>query len=412
MSFKHDDFISKIMVKVLTKERFFASIAMSMFYKADESIPTAATDGYGVYYNPAFISSMTSDEQVGVMLHEILHAALCHVVRRGSRDPFIWNIAADIGINGQILASGYTLPKGCVIDKNLQDLATEEIYEKLIKEGKNLAQQQQNCSGNGKNKQKEGQNQGNQPGQCSGNQPGSGKGVYEHTYDHINKAYGVKKGEFVEDMIDSDATLSEDQKRQMKEEWRRRMQRAKMAGSTPAGMKREMDAFGASKIPWQNILRKWVVNFATDFTGYDRRFIYKKNYFDALDGEKLKVHCCVDTSGSVDNVVLGKFYTEVNSILRCYSEVEMDLYFCDTTLYGPYSITKKTAKPQAEGGGGTCFEPIFDALKGKRKELVIYLTDGYGSFPTNPSVETIWVVIEGGLESERFPFGRVIRMSE
>lgn len=402
-SFNHDDLISRIMLKILNKERFFASLAMSMWYREDPSIPTAATNGHGVMYNKDFVQGMSSDEQVGVFLHEILHAALCHVPRRGSRDGFIWNIACDININGQILASGYSLPQGCVIDKDLQDLSSEEIYEKLIQEGKQRQQKQQ--SGN------QGNNKGNNQPQNGGKGSPSDKTPLEHTYDHIADKYGMKKDQFFEDMLDGDE-LTDEQKKELKDMWTRRMQQAKLAGKTPAGMKRELEAFGASKIPWQELLRKWTVSHSSDFCAYDRRFIYAGEYNDALDGEKLKVHCCVDTSGSVDNVVLGKFYTEVNSILRCYDNVEMDLYFCDTDLYGPYPITKTTQKPDAQGGGGTRFEPIFEKLKKKRKELVIYLTDGYGSFPSKPGVDTIWVVIEGGLESDRFPFGRVIRMSE
>lgn len=402
-AYNHDDLVSKIMLKVLSKERFFASLAMSMGYREDSSIPTAATNGRDVMYNRDFICGMSSDEQVGTFLHEILHAALCHVPRRGSRDAFIWNIACDININGQIINSGYSLPQGCVFDRDLQDLSSEEIYEKLIQEGKKRQQQsQQNQSGNGKS---------NQNGKGGSSSPQDDKSPQEHTYDHIADKYKVNKEQFFEDMLEGEE-LTEEQKKELRDMWTRRMQQAKLAGRVPAGMKREMDAFGSSKVPWNEVLRRWTVSHASDFNAFDRRFIYRGDYNDALDGEKLKVHCCVDTSGSVDDIVLGKFYTEVNSILRCYENVEMDLYFCDTELYGPYAITKRTAKPKAEGGGGTRFEPIFDHLKKKRKELVIYLTDGYGSFPEKPGVETIWVVIEGGLESDRFPFGRVIRMSE
>lgn len=402
-SFDHDTFISKIMLKILKQERFFASLAMSMGYREDPNIPTAATNGREIMYNKDFMTSMSGEEQTGVILHEILHAALCHVIRRGSRDPFIWNIACDININGQITNCGYKLPQGCVFDKDLQDLSSEEIYEQLIKKGKEREQNGGQGNTQGQGKQKGGGNQ-----QPSGS---GGKTTQEHTYDHIADKYGIKKDKFFEDMLEGDE-LTEEQKKELKDMWTRRMQQAKLAGKTPAGMTRELDAFGASKIPWHEVLRRWTVSHASDFNNFDRRFIYRGEYNDALDGEKLKVHCCVDTSGSVDDVVLGKFYTEVNSILRCYENVEMDLYFCDTELFGPYPITKRTAKPQAKGGGGTCFEPIFDKLKKKKKELVVYLTDGYGSFPSKPGVETIWVVIEGGLESDRFPFGRVIRMSE
>lgn len=43
--------------------------------------------------------------------------------------------------------------------------------------------------------------------------------------------------------------------------------------------------------------------------------------------------------------------------------------------------------------------------------MCIYFTDGYGSFPkTPPETPVLWVVVPGGLESIRFPFGEVARM--
>jgi predicted metal-dependent peptidase len=41
----------------------------------------------------------------------------------------------------------------------------------------------------------------------------------------------------------------------------------------------------------------------------------------------------------------------------------------------------------------------------------VYLTDGYGSFPTEePRVPVLWVVTPGGLADEQFPFGEVVRL--
>ena len=74
-------------------------------------IPTAATDGLVLFFNKDFLFSLSSSEQNALMLHEVLHMALLHVSRRESRDPYIWNIAADIVVNDlikkEIQASSY-----------------------------------------------------------------------------------------------------------------------------------------------------------------------------------------------------------------------------------------------------------------------------------------------------------------
>jgi len=43
--------------------------------------------------------------------------------------------------------------------------------------------------------------------------------------------------------------------------------------------------------------------------------------------------------------------------------------------------------------------------------VLIYLTDGYGTFPeTEPDQPVLWVVTAGGLASHNFPFGSVARL--
>ena len=45
-------------------------------------------------------------------------------------------------------------------------------------------------------------------------------------------------------------------------------------------------------------------------------------------------------------------------------------------------------------------------------DAMIYMTDGYGDFPEECPVPTLWAVPESGLKSENFPFGEVLRIPE
>jgi predicted metal-dependent peptidase len=70
-------------------------------------------------------------------LHEVLHAALLRVLRRGVRDAQLWNIAADIVVNGIVHQQGcFELPPGGIRDRQLEHLRVEEIYELLEKQVK------------------------------------------------------------------------------------------------------------------------------------------------------------------------------------------------------------------------------------------------------------------------------------
>ena len=83
-----------------------------------KKIDTAATDGINIFVNKDFLLSLSSTQQNALMLHEVLHMALLHVTRRGSRDPKIWNIAADIVVNDLIIRNtSFRLPKDAIIDK-------------------------------------------------------------------------------------------------------------------------------------------------------------------------------------------------------------------------------------------------------------------------------------------------------
>ena len=81
------DLISASVIRIRSRAPFFG--ALILFAKIEENldIPTAATDGKKVYFNPKFLATLSPTELDGVMLHEVLHAALLHNERRGERDP-------------------------------------------------------------------------------------------------------------------------------------------------------------------------------------------------------------------------------------------------------------------------------------------------------------------------------------
>ena len=131
------DVISKCILQVRKECHFFG--AMMLFANIIESkkIDTAATDGINIFVNKDFLLSLSSNQQNALMLHEVLHMALLHVTRRGSRDPKIWNIAADIVVNDLIIRNTpFRLPKDAIIDKSFRDCSVEFIYEALLKKNK------------------------------------------------------------------------------------------------------------------------------------------------------------------------------------------------------------------------------------------------------------------------------------
>ena len=111
---------------------FFGTLALFAELRVSEEVETAQTDGKTLWFNPLFVDNLSSVQLCGLVVHELLHAALQHVVRRREREATIWNIAADIVVNGMIRSdTHYELPEGGVEDRELAHLSVEEIYEQL-----------------------------------------------------------------------------------------------------------------------------------------------------------------------------------------------------------------------------------------------------------------------------------------
>jgi len=388
--------LSGALIRLRMHSPFFAALALFARTEIREEIPTAATDGRNIYWNPRFLQSLTPREVLGVLLHEVLHAALLHTVRRGIRDPLLWNIAADIVVNGMIDAevnrpgggphgmpsssSPFALPSGAVRDPALASFSVEEVYELIQKDPK--------------------------------------KRELADAWRDLLEGWGG-------------AADLEGRRAELEAHWRTAhaqaatLLRGAGRGSLPAELLRELSMLEASRLDWRSHLWRFLVRTPVDFCHFDRRFFGRGLYLETLDGESVRVHVAIDTSGSIDDKILAQFLGEVQGILRTYPHILCDLYYVDARAYGPYRLTADidaSAFPRPQGGGGTDFCPFFEAVREASQSddtgfgstgdaICVYLTDGFGSFPDPaPDYHTLWVVTAGGLDLEKFPFGETVRL--
>ncbi len=373
--------VSATLLRICQRSPFFATLALHAKIKITAELPTAATDGRDVFVNPEFFNGLTPAAQEGLLLHEVLHAALLHVPRRSTRDPKLWNIAADIVINGMLIRDGYTLPEGGVRDAAREHLATEEVYEALLKDAKQPPElaMADLMEGDGP------------PGASAGNDK------------------------------DAPAANAASNKAELEGRWKKALQDARMvaqsslAGDVPAHLQREIGQLLRSQIDWRSYLWRYLVQTPTDFGAFDRRFVGNGMYLETIAGETVHVHVCVDTSGSIAGGEINIFMAEVQSILLAYPHLRCELYYADAGLHGPFTLTAGSALPKPIGGGGTDFRPFFKYLEQHADHhataVAVYLTDGYGDFPAlTPAIPTLWVVTPGGKAMDDFPFGETIRL--
>lgn len=371
--------VSKALLTVRTQAPFFSALALFAPIEIISTVPTAATDGRRLLFNPDFWQKLTAEERAGVLLHELLHAALLHVPRRGTRDPLLWNIAADIVVNGIVAQQRWcALPQGHIREKELEHLTVEEVYHQMRTDPK---------------------------------------------YRDLIAAVYLGMGDLLPPSEEVAGALGAEWRARIADYWAKAMAQAQVVaqgqgqGNLPAGLQRELGAIGPARINWRTHLWRFLVQTPTDFQGYDRRLIGRGYYLEALQGESVRVAVCVDTSGSVGGREMELFLSEVQGILGAYPLVQCDLYYADAEAHGPFPLTASDAVPPPVGGGGTDFRPFFQAITqnddAAPPALCVYLTDGFGAFPeAAPDLPVLWVITPGGLDLAQIPFGESVRLLE
>ena len=186
------DMIYDIKRKILTKYSRFGSVLASakIEYRDDLPFHTAATDGKNIYVDPKYFESLSENDRMFIISHEVIHILWMHMYRLTDkngqkRDPELWNIATDAIINANLERDGFTIKEGYVNMPEALNYSAEEFYEILLrkKEEKEKQQQQQNSQGNQGNSGEQSENsegkdssqndmgeQGEQKGKQSGEQ--------------------------------------------------------------------------------------------------------------------------------------------------------------------------------------------------------------------------------------------------
>ncbi len=434
--------ISASLLRSRMKSPFFATLALFTRFLPSQQIPTAATDGKDIFFNPDYLRSLTSAQLDGLLMHEVLHAALMHPIRRGIRNPKLWNIAADIVVNGIIAQHGqFELPENGLRNQKLENFSVEEIYELLLEQSlesdlpqtSQPSQQPQTSqaltlpnpdlldqSPNDSSQEQPDLHQSNLESNLENNLKGNK--TYASDGCGTGKASVTSVPKTVNSGFDGKAdSLSQSQKSILENHWQNAWQQAAIVartssqGKLPASLERLLGQITQPKIDWRTYLWRYLVQTPTDFSGFDRRFVGRGLYLESLVGESIKVYIAVDTSGSISDRLLQIFLSEVKGILGSYPHLEGELYYADAEVYGAYEVSSNCQLPAPKGGGGTSFIPFFnkvsDQWDGHTQAVCIYLTDGYGTFPPKaPEIPVLWVVIAGGLALEKFPFGETVRL--
>lgn len=184
--------------------RFGAQIAAAnLEYKTDLKYHTAATDGKNIYFDPDYLASLSDDDKLFIIAHELMHVKFEHMYRimdkdGQKRDPEIWNQATDAIINANLERDGFKIKEGYVNMPEALNYSAEEFYEKLLREKQEQQQQSGNNGQQGQNGQQQQGQQGqgqNQNGQQDQEQNGQGSSEQNQGEQGQSSTQSGKSGE-------------------------------------------------------------------------------------------------------------------------------------------------------------------------------------------------------------------------
>jgi len=392
-------------VQLLLKNPFFGYLASYLELKEHESEYPTGTDGIRLYYFPEKIDRLEDEEIEGVFAHEVMHLALGHIWRRGSRAKRLWNMAADYAINA-ILKDQFRLPEGILYEKEFENKSAEQIYNELLKEDNLPGGEADTIDDHGVWDNTE------QGGGDKVKQPDSRPGAALDKPTEANEA-----SEDVElwkqRAMDKPTEASKDE-----ELWKQRAIEAaavaKHQGMFPLGIARVIGELAYPRLNWHQLLHQYIKQRSSDDYDWmrpDKRLLQYGVYYPSSKSEMLKIAVAVDTSGSVSDEQLDEFLAEMRNILQSFSSFQARLLACDAAVHADMmAVHDSDFEPFLKclsGGGGTDFRPVFSKIDDDPPEVLVYLTDGDGKYPdSNQPFDVIWVM-NSYLEP---PFGRVIRL--
>lgn len=387
-------------VKMLLDHPFFGNLATRLqFIDATKWCPTAATDGRNFYYNRDFVDALIPDELIFLVGHEVMHCVYDHMdpVRRGNRDPQLWNIAADFVINNDLvearIGKKIELVEICY-DRQYADMTTEEIYDKLFEQAEK-----------------------------------EGRVKYVTLDQHLESDEGESDGEGDGEGDANDGTngpirYSAAEKEQIKGEVQSAvLQAAKAAGAgnLPGGAKRLIDKLLNPQLDWRELLAMQIQSLLKSdysFMRPSRKGLSADMYLPGMDyDETIDLAIGIDTSGSMNEDMLQDFVSEVHGIMSQYTDFTIHLWCYDTSIHNYQKFTADTAsdllKYELMGWGGTDFMVNYDFMKKMniQPKKFVNFTDGYpfSSWGDEHYTDTLFIVHGGnGDHYPKSPFGLTV----
>lgn len=380
-------FMEKAIYNLLINEPYFANFTLNSRIVYDKfNVETAGATVIGtspvLIFNTKFMSSLTTDQVVSVLKHEILHLLFDHTspgrVLTGDAikdqvSHYFKNIAMDCTINQYITG----LPEFAV---------TLESFKKAVKIKEIEAFQN-----------------------------------WEYYYDLL-KNLEEKNQQAVQDMLktldDHDLDVPGGQadgavRRAGVRAASSRALRAS-AGNVSENLSKILGSMmdAENQVNWKQILKNFVASSVSN-TKISTRKRPNRRYGMEFPGKKikrnLKLGVCVDTSGSVGDDEYLSLMAEVVGMSKETRDIYLIQADCEVKKVDKIKGKKDFHKLERHGYGGTAYEPALVKARELGCNAIIYLGDmDCADVPNNPGVPVLWVTV--GSTKRPGEFGHMVKI--
>jgi len=386
--------IEKAKAKLMLEQPYFGTVAASLKLEENNELLTFLSDGEALRYNSEYIDRLNVEEVEFVMANGAMHAVLKHQDRSAGRTQWLWQTATDYVVNSMLVKNGMLLPEYANYEHKFDGMYAEEVYQMLRDEMMNdeFATEEQveqvmdddDVHNENITMQKENAASPDAP---------------EEKYDKNS-----------EEKVESSSTPSQNSE-ELKEQFEQIFQKLNRQDTLPKDLQFVVPEYFSHKVDWREFLYGYIASYAKStysFVPPNMKYLYRGIYLPSLSSDLLRIVIAIDTSGSVDEILLSTFLGEVNSIMQSYPNYEIDLLTADAKIQShKVFLPGENLDYEVSGGGGTDFRPVFEYIDQQINypTLLLYFTDGMGTFPEmEPSYDVMWVMPE----EKEVPFGEVM----
>ncbi len=359
--------LKKAKSRLAIEHPYFGMLAMRLKHEPSESVRYYASNGVRFLYNQEFILTCKLESLQFILTNCVMHHVLAHQQRQLGRKGPLWQLATDYAINTILHQSGLYIPKGANYNPEFAKMFAEEIYEALKTEA----------------------------------------------YDDVDAFDDTAATEQVIEISDAAEATDESLSPEDEAAWHYADSMAREVAlrksAMPSGLERLGKKVKSANVDWRfelynAINRHMRNNYA--FMPPNKKHLWRGVALPSLASDTLSLCVAIDTSGSINEALLGAFMEEFKSIMQSFPAIKIELLIADARVHAHYSFQGGEALDfKLKGGGGTDYRPTFEYIEANisMTTMLLYFTDGDGWFPKNaPSYEVIWALSR----TAKVPFGR------